>query len=181
MRCAHVQYSTPARVGCCWHRFYWLWPWPKQVLACKHCQVMEPVRSRCLCVRVPGPSNAQIQEQLALVARKESLALPAGLSERVALLSHRNLRRALLTLEVAYVQTGGPLDGNTKVQPPDWELYAMVSAAGVQRELCNALAGRRQTGRRSVGCVHSVGALQDSARCRPVPQSHCSFVWPVWV
>lgn len=89
-------------------------------------QVMEPVRSRCLCVRVPGPSHAQIQKQLSLVARKEGLSVPVGLGERVALLSQRNLRRALLTLEVAYVQHGG-LDEATKVQPPDWELYCMVS------------------------------------------------------
>jgi replication factor C subunit 3/5 len=87
---------------------------------------MEPVRSRCLCVRVPGPSHAQIQEQMSLVARKEGLTIPPGLGERVALLSQRNLRRALLTLEVAYVQHGG-LDEQTKVQPPDWELYCMVS------------------------------------------------------
>ncbi|WIA08571.1 hypothetical protein OEZ85_008000 [Tetradesmus obliquus] len=96
-------------------------------------KVMEPVRSRCLCVRVPGPSHAQIQEQLSLVARKEGLSVPVGLGERVALLSQRNLRRALLTLEVAYVQHGG-LDEGTKVQPPDWELYCMEIANDMLQE-----------------------------------------------
>lgn len=92
-----------------------------------HPQVMDPLRSRCLCVRVPGPSNAHIQEQLSLVARKEGFTLPTAVSSRVALASHRNLRRALLMLEVAYVQSGGQLADDTKVLPPDWELYIMVS------------------------------------------------------
>eukprot|EP00878_Enallax_costatus_P040578 GHUV01046893.1.p1 GENE.GHUV01046893.1~~GHUV01046893.1.p1 ORF type:complete len:203 (+),score=67.71 GHUV01046893.1:853-1461(+) len=91
-------------------------------------RVMDPLRSRCLCVRVPGPSNAQIQEQLALVARKEGFTLPPTVSSRVALASHRNLRRALLMLEVAYVQSGGQLADDTKVLPPDWELYIMEIA-----------------------------------------------------
>eukprot|EP00775_Hariotina_reticulata_P010486 gene10486-10645_t len=91
-------------------------------------RVMDPVRSRCLCVRVPGPSYAAIQEQLALVARKEGFALPPAVSSRVALGSQRNLRRALLMMEVAYVQQGGALPEETKVQPPDWELYTMEIA-----------------------------------------------------
>lgn len=95
---------------------------------------MDPVRSRCLCVRVPGPSYAAIQEQLALVARKEGFALPPAVSSRVALVSQRNLRRALLMMEVAYVQQGGALPEETKVQPPDWELYTMVR---VLQEPCN--------------------------------------------
>lgn len=90
---------------------------------------MEPVRSRCLCVRVPAPSLAGVQEQLSLVARRESFALPPPLCARVAALSQRNLRRALLMLEVAYVQGGGQLGEDAKVAPPDWELYIAVSAA----------------------------------------------------
>lgn len=47
-------------------------------------QVIEPVRSRCLCVRVSAPSTADIQRMLAFVAKKESLSLPDSLSLRVA-------------------------------------------------------------------------------------------------
>jgi len=88
---------------------------------------MEPVRSRCLCVRVPAPSHMAVQEQLALVAKKEGFALPADLAARVAVVSHRNLRRALLTLEVAYVQNGVPLPEDARINPPDWEMYCQVS------------------------------------------------------
>jgi DNA polymerase III delta prime subunit len=47
-------------------------------------QVIEPVRSRCLCVRIPAPTNAEVQRMLGHVAKKENLALPDGLSDRIA-------------------------------------------------------------------------------------------------
>lgn len=102
---------------------------------------MEPLRSRCLCVRVPGPSNAHIQEQLALIARKEGFTLPAAVSSKVAFTSHRNLRRAVLMLEVAYVQSGGQLGDDAKISPPDWELYIMVSIA--RSSWCKVQSGER--------------------------------------
>lgn len=97
-------------------------------------RVMEPVRSRCLCVRVPAPSHMAVQEQLALVAKKEGFALPADLAARVAVVSHRNLRRALLTLEVAYVQNGVPLPEDARINPPDWEMYCQEVAGDILEE-----------------------------------------------
>lgn len=41
-------------------------------------QVMDPVRSRCLCVRVAAPSLEVVQEQLYAVAKKENLQVCAG-------------------------------------------------------------------------------------------------------
>ena len=46
--------------------------------------MIEPVRSRCLCIRVAAPSLEQVQRVLAHVAKKESLSLPDALSLRVA-------------------------------------------------------------------------------------------------
>jgi replication factor C subunit 3/5 len=68
-----------------------------------------------------------VQEQLALVAKKEGFSISADLGARIAVASQRNLRRALLMMEVAYVQHGAPLPEDTKVNPPDWELYIAVS------------------------------------------------------
>lgn len=90
-------------------------------------QVMDPVRSRCLCVRVPAPSHMAVQDQLTLVAKKEGFSLPGDLGARIALASARNMRRALLMMEVAYVQYGVPLPEDTKINPPDWEMYIAVS------------------------------------------------------
>lgn len=67
-------------------------------------RVIEPVRSRCLCIRVPAPSVAAIGEVLQKTARKEMLNLPPALAERIATESGRNVRRALLMLETLRVR-----------------------------------------------------------------------------
>lgn len=77
-------------------------------------------------MRVPAPSHMAVQDQLALVAKKEGFSISGDLGARVAVASARNLRRALLMLEVAYVQHGAPLPEDTKISPPDWEMYITV-------------------------------------------------------
>lgn len=68
------------------------------------CRVIAPIRSRCLCVRIAAPSAAQIAAVLQATARKEAITLPQQLAEKLALQSHGNLRKALLTLEAARVR-----------------------------------------------------------------------------
>lgn len=93
------------------------------VLCCNNAsRVIEPVRSRCLCVRVGAPSVLQISEVLHAVAKKENLVLPRDLASRVANSSGRDLRRALLALEVARVQQY-PFSDTQPVMLADWELY----------------------------------------------------------
>lgn len=128
-------------------------------------QVMEPVRSRCLCVRVPAPSHMAVQDQLALVAKKEGFSLPGDLGARVAVASARNLRRALLMLEVAYVQHGSPLPEDTKVNPPDWEMYIAVSSP--QHGACSWLplcAAGDGNGRAHASQVSRLSELQHCRR-----------------
>ena len=71
-------------------------------------------------------ARAQVMAQLNHVARKEGLALPPPLAARIVAVSGRNLRRALLALEVARAQCC-PLNEAQPVGPPDWELYIGVS------------------------------------------------------
>ncbi|KAF0295463.1 Replication factor C subunit 3 [Amphibalanus amphitrite] len=67
-------------------------------------QVIPAIRSRCLAVRVPAPSHQQITDVLHAVCKKEGLALPSELAQRIAEKSGRNLRRALLMCETCRVQ-----------------------------------------------------------------------------
>ena len=96
-------------------------------------RVIEPLRSRCLCVRVPAPTEADLETLLAHVAKKESLSLPGTLAKRVVAASNRSARRALLALETARVACY-PFTENQEVELPDWELYARETAAEVLLE-----------------------------------------------
>ncbi|CEF97808.1 P-loop containing nucleoside triphosphate hydrolase [Ostreococcus tauri] len=85
-------------------------------------KVMDALQSRCLPIRVPGPSIEEIENLLHEVAKKEKLELPPELATRVAQASGRNMRRALLTLETCRVMNY-PFKPTQAVQTTDWELY----------------------------------------------------------
>lgn len=127
-------------------------------------QVMEPLRSRCLSVRVAAPRDDQVLQLLAHVAGHEGLLLPPAFAARVASAASRNLRRcdgttgamhalstcatqrlktpshplhffrALLSLEVAKVQAY-PFTDSQPVSPADWECY-VAEVAGVGHGGC---------------------------------------------
>ena len=62
---------------------------------------------------------------LSYVARKESLQLPDPLRHRIAQISERNLRRALLCFETCKMAQY-PFTDDQPVQMTDWELYIQV-------------------------------------------------------
>ena len=106
------------------------------VLVCNSpSKIIEPVRSRCLGVRVPAPTAEQVSQVLQTVARKENCPCPPELSMRIAVSCDRNLRRALLMLEAAKVQSGGrQLMPDQPVQLPDWELYITKMSREIMAE-----------------------------------------------
>jgi hypothetical protein len=67
-------------------------------------KVIEPLRSRCLGVRVPAPAQSDMITVLTATATKEGLTLPTSFAAKIAAQSGRNMRRALLLLEAAKVQ-----------------------------------------------------------------------------
>lgn len=66
--------------------------------------IIAPIRSRTLLVRVAAPTEDEIVAVLTDVGRKEQLDVKLGLCKRVAEESGRNLRRALLMFEAVYAQ-----------------------------------------------------------------------------
>lgn len=104
------------------------------VLLCNNAsRVIEPVRSRCLCIRVHAPTPEEVREVLTTVAKKESLSLPDELADRVVEASNRDLRRALLMLESCRTQQY-PFTPDQPVPQADWELYVKEIAGDVMRE-----------------------------------------------
>ncbi|KAJ8970298.1 hypothetical protein NQ317_019333 [Molorchus minor] len=85
-------------------------------------RVIPAIKSRCLCIRVPAPTEEVVTDILLNTAKKEDLNLPLELAKRIAHATNRNLRRALLTLETCKVQQY-PFSENQKIPEPDWEIF----------------------------------------------------------
>ena len=105
------------------------------VLCCNNpSKVIDPLRSRCLGIRVGAPTEDEVVAVLEGVAAKERFDLPPPLAARIAKSSRRNLRRALLSLEECKVKGGLPLDPAMAVDRPDWEQYVCAIAQDISRE-----------------------------------------------
>lgn len=104
------------------------------ILCCNSCsKVIPAIRSRCLGIRVAAPSEDEVVTVLNLVSRKEGILLPEELARRIATQSHRNLRRAVLTLEACRVQKY-PFSPNQEVRQPDWEVFLTATANLIVQE-----------------------------------------------
>jgi len=117
------------------------------LLANSTSNIIAPIRSRTLLVRVAAPSEEDICTVLAKVGKKEGYKGCEGLERRIAKESGRNLRRALLMFEAVHAQkyvcsgsiladwkcvTDTPCSENvtdkTPIPPPDWEtLIAQIA------------------------------------------------------
>ena len=75
------------------------------LLANSTSNIIAPIRSRTLLVRVPAPTEDEICDVLRKVGAKENWSELAGLNRRIAKESGRNLRRALLMFETVHAQT----------------------------------------------------------------------------
>lgn len=86
--------------------------------------IIAPIRSRTLLVRVAAPTEQDIVNVLEKVAAKEHVDLEnVKTLEKIASHSDRNLRKALLTLETLYTFAGSKtVSENTPIPTPDWEM-----------------------------------------------------------
>ncbi|KAI9822780.1 MAG: Replication factor C (RF-C) subunit [Thelocarpon impressellum] len=90
------------------------------LLANSTANIIAPIRSRTLLVRVAAPTEEDICGVLRQVGGKEGWAEVAALNRRIAQESGRNLRRALLMFEAVHAQNEKVTD-KTVIPPPDWE------------------------------------------------------------
>lgn len=74
------------------------------LLANSTSNIIAPIRSRTLLVRVAAPTEDQICSVLRFAGKKEGWPEANELNKRIAKESGRNLRRALLMLEAIYAQ-----------------------------------------------------------------------------
>ncbi|OOF99587.1 hypothetical protein ASPCADRAFT_203358 [Aspergillus carbonarius ITEM 5010] len=103
------------------------------LLANSTSNIIAPIRSRTLLVRVAAPSDEDICSVLKSAGKKEGWPEASGLNQRIAKESGRNLRRALLMFEAIYAQNEKVTD-NTPIPPPDWEALIAVTAEEILAE-----------------------------------------------
>ncbi|XP_014242840.1 replication factor C subunit 3 [Cimex lectularius] len=90
-------------------------------------QVIAPIKSRCLAVRVSAPTVPQISAVLQSIGKKEGLTVPNELVQKIAEKCERNLRRAILMLETCKVNQY-PFEADQEVMEPDWQVYLRDTA-----------------------------------------------------
>ncbi|EED15502.1 DNA replication factor C subunit Rfc5, putative [Talaromyces stipitatus ATCC 10500] len=103
------------------------------LLANSTSNIIAPIRSRTLLVRVAAPSELDICAVLRSAAQKENWTQSDALNVRIARESGRNLRRALLMFEAIYAQNEKVSD-KTPIPPPDWEALISVVADEILAE-----------------------------------------------
>lgn len=130
------------------------------ILCCNNqSKVIDPVRSRCLGIRIASPTHDSICSVLKSIARKENVILPDELAVNIARQSSRNMRRAVLMLESCHVQrrdvSGGSLSADQPVQQTDWELYIAQLANEITREQSpqRLLAAREKLYELLINCI----------------------------
>ena len=96
-------------------------------------QVIAPIRSRCVCLRVAAPTHEEVCTVLDKVCQKEGIKLPPALALKIARQSDRNMRRAILALEACKLQQF-PFSDNQMVQLPDWQLFVRALADDILTE-----------------------------------------------
>lgn len=74
------------------------------LLANSTANIIAPIRSRTLLIRVAAPTEEEICTVLASSAKREGWAVSQKLHQRIARESGRNLRRAMLMLETVHAQ-----------------------------------------------------------------------------
>lgn len=102
--------------------------------------IIAPIKSRTLLVRIPAPSTSEIAGILRNIASKESVKFDSTdeeaqqkYFEAVALASDRNLRRSLLSFETISMQndTVQLLDLSTTLVTLDWEVIIRNMARSI--------------------------------------------------
>lgn len=103
------------------------------LLANSTSNIIAPIRSRCLLVRVAAPTEEEICAVLSKVAKEERYIQCQPLEKRIAKESKRNLRRALLMYEAVHAQNES-VSERTPIPPPDWEQLIDVIAKEIVDE-----------------------------------------------
>ncbi|VDM39824.1 unnamed protein product [Toxocara canis] len=93
------------------------------ILCCESItKVIDPLRSRCMAIRVAAPSDHDVANVIRTVCKAENVIVPANVVMSIVSKSCGNMRRAILMLEATKAK-GYPFKDNQTILEPDWEIY----------------------------------------------------------
>jgi len=92
-------------------------------------KVIEPLKSRCLLVRVPAPSYEEVENVCKKIMTHESATVSKEKLREIALKSKRNMRRAIMMLQVIVVN-----EERASIQVPQYEAFTQEIATDIVRE-----------------------------------------------
>ncbi|KII67373.1 Replication factor C subunit 3 [Thelohanellus kitauei] len=84
--------------------------------------IIDPIQSRCLCVRIPSPTESEMIQVMNKVCKKENIELNTKLAQRIYIESDKNMRRALLMLETCKLAQY-PFNDDQEIELPHWQVY----------------------------------------------------------
>ncbi|VDN07900.1 unnamed protein product [Thelazia callipaeda] len=98
------------------------------ILCCESIsKIIDPLRSRCLSIRVAAPSDDDVSKAIRHVCKQENLNVPDNIVAAVVQKANGNMRRALLMIEAAKVQNY-PFKNDQEIPDPEWEVYVAGTA-----------------------------------------------------
>jgi len=88
-------------------------------------KVIEPLRSRCLSVRIAAPSHDQIVDIIKEIASKERVTLDESYARQISMKSQRNLRKAIIMLQVSSTESNELVMGDNavRIRTAPWQLF----------------------------------------------------------
>lgn len=116
------------------------------VLVCDNAsKIIGPLRSRCLCVRIPAPEDDEIRQFLTALAKKEDCILPDNVREELVRRADGDVRLAINELQMlASQRTGGnnsPLDLESLPERYPWKHELRGAAQLMTADLTKANFG----------------------------------------
>lgn len=96
--------------------------------------IIAPIKSRCLLVRVPSPTNSETIDILEKVCKDEGVSAEAEIFNKIADSSNGNLRNALLTLEAMALNNEMSLKSTSAIIRPDWLVVILKMANHILKD-----------------------------------------------
>jgi len=93
------------------------------ILVCENLgRVIQPLRSRCLLIRVPAPKQKDIEKVLSVISKRENFGIPDQAFTKIAEGSERNMRRAILQLQTIRMKNQNLNQGLQNLHVPEWRM-----------------------------------------------------------